>query len=180
MMYPNYLKTAKLFSTLLASEIDEVDVFSQLVEVFSNELTPNMSERWLSDWETLLGLPVLDAASTEIRQSNILSILRSSGTLTSDRIKEISISYENGEVEVVEDTATHKFIVKFVGKKGVPPNYKAFTLAMEKVKPAHLEIGYEFSYNTRDYLSNFKREDLSKLIINDIREKNITTLLENL
>jgi len=180
MLYPDYLKSERLFSEILESESQEIDLFSQLVDVFSKELTPSLSDEWLGDWEELLGLPILTNTSAEIRQSNIVSLLRSSGTLTSKRLKEIAISYQNGEIEVKEDTVNHKFTISFIGKKGVPPNYDAFKLAVGKAKPAHLNVEYEFSYNTRNYLTQFKREDLSKLIINDIREKNINDLLNNL
>ena len=63
-------------------------------------------------------------------------------------IESVSKSYSNGEVEVIEDNANSRFVIRFVGTLGIPGNMADLKLTIEEIKPAHLAVEYEYIYNT--------------------------------
>jgi hypothetical protein len=174
LLYPNYLSVANLFSQVLKSETDELAALDELMNGLLNEITPNCTSKWLSDWEQLLEIENSEAQTEDERQSTIVSKLRSSGTLTHKRLKEIALSFNNGEVEIKEDHEKCQITLKFVGEKGIPSNFYDFKTAMAETQPAHLEVVYEITYNTRGYLEGFTRGRLNNYLRGDLRVVEIT------
>ena len=52
-------------------------------------------------------------------------------------------AFSGGDVEVLEDAANHRFVVRFVGVKGIPRNMQGFINMLEEIKPAHLVYAFE-------------------------------------
>lgn len=177
---PAFMLKNFFYDALLKVMEDEfIDVDTALQNV-KNELDPGKATLTLSDWENLLGISVNNDKPAEYRRSVIVSRLRSSGTLTNDRFKEIALSFENGDVEIDKDYANYKMTVKFVSEKGVPPNFDDFKDAISIVRPSHVEILYEFTYNTRGDLSVFTRDQLANYNRDDLRTMNISEVLATL
>lgn len=169
LLYPSYLSISKIFSDVVNSEKNELTLVNNLMETFMDEITPNCTEKWVGDWEQLLEIENSEAQTIDERQSTVVSKLRTSGTLTHKRLKEIALSFKNGEVEIIEDYEKYKLVLKFVGEKGIPTNFIDFKNAMAITKPAHIEVVYEFTYNTRGYIGSFKRGTLNKYLRGDLR-----------
>jgi uncharacterized protein YmfQ (DUF2313 family) len=158
----NYLNSSEVVD--LQNAVGEVannliiakdDLFSQL---FVNDAT------WgLAKWEKALGLPTDISKTYAFRRERIQSKLRGSGTTTKEMIKQAAIAYSNGEVEVIEDPANYSFKIKFVGTRGIPGNMADLKLTIEEIKPAHLNVIYEFTYNTWSEVSTNKWGDVSGL-----------------
>lgn len=72
-------------------------------------------------------------------------------------IQDVASSYSNGEVDVIEDNANYRFIIKFVGVKGIPANMADLTLTIEEIKPAHLAFEFEFTYLTWNEFDNYSK-----------------------
>ena len=103
------------------------------------------SATWgLQRWEKLFGLQYGWDLSYENRREILQAHLRGTGTTTIEMIKETAIAFSGGEVEITEDAENSRFIVRFIGVKGTPPNMKSFINMLEEIKPAHL--AYEFQY----------------------------------
>jgi hypothetical protein len=63
-------------------------------------------------------------------------------------IVDVSSSYSNGEVEVIEDNSNYSFKIKFIGTKGIPGNMADLSVTINEIKPAHLAFTFEYIYNT--------------------------------
>lgn len=159
-LYPKHLEKTQLFRKVLSVESSECFEVERIITNLTDELAPNLSVRWLSDWEQILALAITPEKSDMERQSKIVSKLRSSGTLSRKRLKEIALSFKNGEVEFVEDTSNYSFLVKFISTLGKPPNFDDFMSAVEKTVPAHLKVTYEFTFNTNKYLKKYNYKTL--------------------
>ncbi len=103
----------------------------------------------LGYWEEYLGIKK-PTTTFESRREVILSTLRGFGTTTKEMIKNMSAAFSGGEVEVIEDNPNYRFVIKFTGTKGVPPNMTGLTAAIERAKPAHLAFEFEYTYLTWD------------------------------
>ena len=98
----------------------------------------------LEMYEKELGLQTNRGLSYENRREIIKAKLRGRGTTTIQMIKNTAEAFSGGEVDVIEYPSEYRFVVKFIGVKGIPRNMQGFIDALESIKPAHL--GYEFKY----------------------------------
>lgn len=98
----------------------------------------------LGRWEAELGLSTDPSKSPESRREIIKAKRRGAGTTTPQMIERVASAFTGGEVVVEEVPGEYRFIVRFVGTLGIPPNMAGLIQILDEIKPAHL--GYEFLY----------------------------------
>lgn len=159
---PNYwheIEQMKILQDILGNNLAEVIAFQQ--DLFKQMFIETAT--WgLSRWEKIFDLPIELEKSYQFRRERIKAKIRGSKTTTKQLIINIASAFANGEVEVVEYPDEYRFVVKFVGVKGVPANMKDLTSSIEEVKPAHLAFTFEYTYN---YWNNLKAYTWSALSI---------------
>lgn len=147
-LLPDYYQDNETMLTLqnvLSEETDKLDVE---LKVTVNQCFPQLATTLLSRWETILGIKTDGSLSDTSRQEQILAKLSGTGTTTKQMIKAVAEKFSGAEVEVIEDNANSRFYIRFVGQLGIPENMTGLKAAIEDVKPAHLEVIYEYIYNT--------------------------------
>jgi len=137
---------------------------------FLRQLNVQTATWGLELWEKALGLETDVSKPYEYRRTRIMSKLRSAGTTTVEMIKNVAQSFSNGEVEIIEKNDESKFIVKFVGTLGIPPNLDDLSAAIEEIKPAHLAYTFEYTYRTYGELAAYTHEQLSAYTHQALRE----------
>lgn len=152
------IEQMKVLQEILGMNVAEVIAFKQ--DLF-NQMFIETATWGLSRWEKILGLPTEIEKNYEFRRERIKSKIRGSGTTTKQMIVNLASAFSNGEVEVIEYPNEYRFVVKFVGIKGVPANMKDLTSAIEEVKPAHLAFTFEYTYNYWDNLKAYTWSALS-------------------
>lgn len=131
----------------------------------------NTATSLLSRYEMIYGIQVDVSKSDEFRRERIRAKIRGTGTVTKQMIMEVAKSYSNGEVEVIEDTASYSFIIKFVGTKGIPENMAGLTITIEEIKPAHLAFCFEYTYSIWSDVSNMTWDEASVYTWEELRER---------
>lgn len=122
------------------SKIDE-----QTEQMF-DEIFIESANNELNRWELLVGLSTQNGQPISNRQSRVLGKYRGSGTTTPNLIKSVAESYSNGEVQVIEFPKEYRFVVKFIGARGVPPNIEDLQKVLHEIKQAHLVMEFAYSY----------------------------------
>lgn len=102
----------------------------------------------LDRWEKEYGLPTDQSKSYEQRREILLAKLRGTGTTTKEMIKNVASAFSGGDVEVKEFPEEYRFVVQFVGVKGIPPNMSGLIGAIEEIKPAHLTYSFKYTFTT--------------------------------
>ena len=97
-------------------------------------------------WEREFGIETDITKPLSERRSIILSKKRGVGTVTSEMIKSVAEAYYGGEVEVYESPGMYLVEIKFKSNLGVPPNLDDVYKSIKEIIPAHLELGFLFSY----------------------------------
>lgn len=120
-------------------------------------------------WEEAYGIPTNVSLSYEVRREIVKAAIRGAGTCTVQLIKDTAISYTNAEIELTEDSANYRFVIKFVGKKGIPPNMEAFCRTIDSIKPAHLAYSIEYTYSTWADVRKKTWADLRKMTWGKVR-----------
>ena len=169
-LLPDYYQDNETMLTLqnvLSEETDKLDVE---LKVTVNQCFPQLATTLLSRWETILGIKTDGSLSDTSRQEQILAKLSGTGTTTKQMIKDVAEKFSGAEVEVIEDNANSRFYIRFVGQLGVPENMTGLKAAIEDVKPAHLEVIYEYIYNTWQDVTKMTWQKASGYTWQTIRE----------
>lgn len=150
--YPPFLLQSRIFTACLESRQPEHDALAAAIPDIINQCFVLTATWGLAFWEKELAIPTVESKPIAYRRSVILAKLRGAGTTTKAMIENAAAAYSNGEVEVTEYPAQKRFVVKFVGQHGIPPNMADLTNTIEIIKPAHLGYGYEYRYLIWDEL----------------------------
>jgi uncharacterized protein YmfQ (DUF2313 family) len=151
---PEYYKASKVIDNLNNANALELDGFDTKLNNVLDQFFIDTSDFTLERWEKEFGIQVNNSYDIEFRRTRITSKLRGQGTITVNLIKNVSESFSNGEVDVIEDNPSYSFTVKFIGVRGIPPNLDDLKTAIENIKPAHLTVLYEFTYTLWEEVKN--------------------------
>lgn len=130
-----------------------------------------MSTWGLDRWEHILGIIPDHSLADERRREALAAKLLSKGTTTADMIKNTAAVFSGGEVDVIEDSANYRFVVRFVGIKGIPNNMPGFLSMLEEIKPAHLTYTLEYRYTVWDETQRKTWNDYKNISWNDVKVK---------
>ena len=145
------IKEIKELQTVLGYEVGEVVYSTQdlLQQCFISTAT------WgLDRWEMVFGITTDKGKSYERRREILLAKLRGTGTTTKDMIKNVAIAFSGGEVNIIEYPREYRFVVQFIGIRGIPQNMAGLIAALNEIKPAHLLYDFKYTYTTWGQLKN--------------------------
>jgi len=145
---PSYYRDSKVFGALLKAFTDEINTNNYAISDLENQLFVDTATWGLNVWEKELSITTDISKSYEERRELIKSKMRGVGTCTIEMIKNTALAYTNANIEVIEDNANYKFVVRFTSEKGIPNYIDAFKNTIDTIKPAHLSYRVEYSYNT--------------------------------
>lgn len=148
-------ETMRMLQGLLSSETDKLEtgLGSTISECFVQT-----ASAFLTRYERMFALEVDVFKTDAFRRERIMAKISGAGTTTKEMIRDVSSRYSNGEVEVIEDNENSRFTIKFVGTVGIPGNMAGLKITIEEIKPAHLEVVYEYVYNVWEDLAGLTWE----------------------
>lgn len=155
---PSFIGDTKVFSELFNVEGKELDaIYSKMADI---EAQFNIdTATWALDiYEKELGITTDYTKIDKYRRSVIKSKLLGTGKLDENLIKIVCDSFGNGDVVVNFDGKIH---IKFTSVRGIPPNMNDFKNAIEEIKPAYLELVYDYTYNTWGMVYHYKWAEVS-------------------
>lgn len=157
----NYAQSPETVEIQNALDV-EVDTLIHERDFLFLQLDLDTATGWgLELWEQAYGVPTDITKSDAYRRTRVKAKMRGASTTTVALIKNISESFSNGEVEVIEKPHEYMFLVKFVGVKGIPPNMEDLKAAIDEAKPAHLGYEFVFTYNTHKDLSHLTHAQMA-------------------
>jgi hypothetical protein len=124
------------------------------LEDFINQLFIDTATWGLSIYEKEMGMITNQSLSYEERRELIKAKLWGRGTTTKQMIKETAKAFSGGEVDVIEYPSEYRFVVKFIGVKGIPRNMQGFIDMLETIKPAHLAYEFRYTYTVWNHLKD--------------------------
>lgn len=150
---PKYYKISIVINNLLTALTNELTKYNDKLDKLQNSFFINDVEDNIDKWEIDLGITPDASKSLTFRIERVKSKLRSFGVTTKLMIKNVASAFSNGEVDVIEYPSEYRFVVKFVGTKGIPANMDDLTTTLNEIKPAHLAYEYSYIYNTWSFVS---------------------------
>ena len=166
---PPYYLTSRIMRSVWDAQGHEIDRLNDTLDEILKQFFVDTATWGLELWEQFLGLPVDKTKSEQFRRERIKAKLRGYGTITKEVLKNVASAFANGEVQVIEYPSEYKFVIKFVGVKGIPPNMADLSKTLDEIKPAHLTYEYSYTYNVWDFLSGMTWETLTPHTWDEIR-----------
>lgn len=145
---PVYYQSSRIYGVYLDALGAEMDLLRQGINEILDQFFVSTSTWGLERWEEELGLTSYAGKPDDFRRSRVISKLRGIGTITIGMVDKVAESYVYSDVNIINHPDSYSFTVKFVDIRGVPPNLNDLKAAIEEIKPAHLEVVYEFTYTT--------------------------------
>lgn len=166
---PPLYKDSKEIINIQEALENERSVLEDKVRTLINDLFV-ITTKNINEWEKFVAIKEDATRSLEFRRERIIAKIRGQGTTTKQMIIDVASSFSNGEVEVIEDFSNYKFVIKFVGVKGIPANMEDLTLTIEEIKPAHLSFEFQYTYRAYDELKIYTNTQLNAYTHQNIRE----------
>ena len=141
MRLPEFLtELSPIWETLAALEQGESTMETAVAEK-NAQVCVASADQGLSLWERDYGLPVREGASLEDRRAAVRAAMAGGRTLTPALLRELCVTLggaDRGEVE--EDFPHWRVTAEALGRGRVPENTALLERAVERLKPAHLEV----------------------------------------
>lgn len=140
------IMSGKVINAITSSIYDELKIsYSQIDELLNQILSVGTSTYGIEHYEREYGVknPQL---SLDNRRDFIKARMRGSGTVTKEMIKNTAEAFFGGRIEISENPEESYFTIKFIDTRGIPNDMGKFMESMDNIKPAHLDIVYEFAY----------------------------------
>lgn len=168
-----HIFTGKIFSKIFLAQQAQIDKLNNDLEDLVNQAYICTATWGLKYWENELDITVDESDTLENRRSRCFAKIRSTGNCTISYIKQVALSYNCGEIDIVEDFENYKFTVKFISIKGIPPKVDDLKKTIRLISPAHLDVEYQFTYNTWEETKPFYWWDLKQYTWKDVMENKI-------
>ena len=149
---PLFLRESQIYQAIINPQGIELDLLSENTQDVLRQFFVETATWGLVFWESELGIKTITGKTYDERRSNIIAKIRGIGNITIALIKSVAESYAYGTVSVTKAPNVQSFAVKFISDRGIPSNLDDIKAAIEDIKPAHLEVNYEFIYLTWDEL----------------------------
>lgn len=150
---PQIFQENKTMQAIQKTNGEEIDVLKFAIEDLLKQFFIETATWGLSRWEKVYGLDTDVNKSYAYRRERIKARKNSKGTVTKQMIINIASCFSGGEATVIEYPREYRFVIKFIGVKGIPGNMKDLTRTINEIKPSHLAFSYEYTYNTWDMIS---------------------------
>lgn len=119
-------------------------------------------------WEQTFGIRVNTSLTYESRREVIKAKMRGTGTTTKAMVEDVAMAFSGGEVRVIEYPRESRFVIQFVGIKGIPQNMDGLINTIDNIKPAHLAYSFKYTYTVWNFISGVWN-DFSAKTWNDLR-----------
>lgn len=166
---PPFLAEIRELAEIYRTEGYEIGLLQHDLEDLRNQCFISTATWGLILWEEMYGVATNLALSYEQRREILMAKARGHGTTTKQMIEETAAAFSGGEVEVIEYNSENRFVIRFIGIKGIPRNMQAFVSSLEDIKPAHLAYGFEYTYTVWNSLDQLTWGDLGIKTWDDIR-----------
>lgn len=144
-------------------------LINNLIEDLFNQCFLNTATWGLKYFESLLDIETNKTKPFNERREIIKAALLGHGTVTIKLIKEVSESYTDSEIEIEENIRPFVFKIRFTGVKGIPKNLEDLKERINIIKPAHLIVEYDFTYNTWDMIKHMTWGEAKNITWEELR-----------
>ncbi|OME07849.1 hypothetical protein BSK64_06220 [Paenibacillus odorifer] len=166
---PTYYKGVQEIEELQQSLGIEIYGLTTRVQEVLDQAYAETATWSLARWEAELGLSSDPSKSYVSRREMVKAKRRGTGTTTPEMIQRTASAFAGGDVSVEEVPGEYRFIVRFIGILGIPPNMAGLIQILDEIKPAHLAYEFAYTYTYWDSLKAITWNNANAGTWNDLR-----------
>ncbi len=145
---PQYYLTSNIMRRILVAQGYEVDALEIALNGILQQFFSKTVDWAIEKWEYELGLKATPDLDLDERRRRVQMKLKSFGTATIRRIKELNKDMGFGESEVIEDHSVYAVYIRFIEIEGKPLGVEFVQAILREFIPAHLTIDFIYSFFT--------------------------------
>lgn len=168
-LVPAFIAEKEEMHQLYVAQGYEVGFLRHALEDIVSQCFISTATWGLVRWEKLFGTSTNLSLTYEQQREQLIAKFRGQGTTTRKMIQETAAAFSGGDVDVIEDSAHSRFIVRFIGIKGIPRNMAGFISMLEQIKPAHLAYEFEYRYTIWSEMKPYSWDGMQKMTWDQIR-----------
>lgn len=158
-------------SDLLDSIQNSLVVTENNAKELEKAIIVNADESTIAGWEEWMKLSIEPTWDLQDRIDRVIYTINSRGFFTVQFLKDQSLIFENGEIEVNENFPAYSFEIEFISVIGNPPNLDAYAEMVDINKPAKLVYTFKFKYRTHDELKPYIHNTLKNYTHEELRSR---------
>jgi len=126
-------------------ELDLVNTYFKkiLMQTFIKTATTGLSR-----WETDFGISIDPTKTYEERRNVVISKIVTFQTITPAVIKTIVDSIVDQDCTITQNFNLYQFVIRYNKTRGIPTNQDEISDTISSLRPSHLEVVFEYWYNT--------------------------------
>lgn len=179
-LLPDYYESNETMKMLQGILSEQTDTSNAEMDGVINQCFLDSATSALTRYETMLGIIPDVSKSDRYRRERLKAKMSGAGTTTKSLIENISKSYTGAEVDVVETPGQYTITIRFIGTIGIPGNIADIKTSIEEAIPAHLQIKYEYVYNTYGSVATFTHAELAEYTHYEIRNGRVSSRIQEL
>lgn len=152
---PPVVTRLKEMYELYHSEGYEIGQLYQVLTDITEQCFITTATWGLDKWEKLFGIDTDISQTYEERREILVAKLCGQGTTTKQMIENTASVFSGGDVTVIEKNEENRFVIRFIGVKGIPRNMQGMIDMIEEIKPAHLAYSFEYRYTVWNELNGY-------------------------
>lgn len=144
---PPFLADMPQMADLMDAEQAEIDRIERAAEQMLREFSVSQfTEKTAALWEEFLGFTPAPGWEIERRRERVRSRLLSQRRMTLPVFQEIVESMAMSQVEISENADLSTIVIKFIGIYGVTPYLEDVQAEVERIRPYHLKVVYQWVF----------------------------------
>lgn len=159
---PPFMRKSKVYKEIFKAEEKRFTSVDTILDDIRAQLSIDTATWALNIYEKELGIRTDKSKTLNERRSLVKSKWRGAGKVDRKLIELVASVYANGSVYVMygsqpysydtyrtaNATPPYPIVIKFIDTRGIPSNIEDLKAVIEEIKPAHLEVQYQFRYLT--------------------------------
>lgn len=171
---PSFYSNSKYVKNIMECDEKEINLLIEALKDLRNQFYINTATWGLEFYERDLGIEVDINKPYDERREAIKAKMRGQGTTTIQMIKDTSMAFTGGKIDIIEQCEAYHFVIKFIDVLGTPKNIDDFKAMIDTIKPAHLTYSIEYLYNIWNMVKAKTWNDVKTLTWQQIKETKLT------
>lgn len=153
---PDYYKTSDVMKQINTANANELTILNNRVNKEYNNLYPDTADAdTLRRFEKDNGLTILPNYDIDYRRARLYSRMIGKNDFSVEIIKNIASLYRSINTFVDLDLSNFKFSINLNSNTGMASNITDFENTIEEIKPAYVQVGFNFISNKTYRLTTY-------------------------
>lgn len=145
---PRYYEDFPVVRSMMGATSAEIERIDATARDIFDQFFIDTATWTIARWEAIYGIktPADSTLSIEDRRAAVKVQMQSKRVMSKQGIKDVFQTFNGMEVAVTENNPAYAVTIKFIDTRGIPSNLPEIIAQMSNLLPAHLTVGYAYTW----------------------------------